>query len=74
MHEFNRDPWRKGRYRDKAYPSGTASARPMLTPRIHCAVDDPEAELEERDHVGNRCNIFNMQLRAGHGYRNEGEE
>lgn len=72
--EFNPNPWRKGRYTDKAYPAGTASARPALTPRIHCAVESEESEVMGDLSGKGRCDLFNMQLRAGHGYVNEGEE
>jgi hypothetical protein len=37
-YEFNPNPWRRSsRYTDKTYPSGFAEARPILTPRSHCA-------------------------------------
>jgi hypothetical protein len=81
-HEFNPNPWRnkvrwsEQRHVDRTYPSGVARERPMLTARIHC---EPEPEVLENgfERAGggmNRVDLFNFQLRAGHGYRNEGEE
>ena len=73
--EFNRDPWRRtARYIDRTYPSGVARERPLLTTRIHCEPDDEVQELENRERSGNRVDLFNMQLRAGHGYRNIDDE
>jgi hypothetical protein len=61
---------------DKTYPSGFAESRPILTPRSHCAVEteDYDEWQEATRSAKGRCALFNMQLRAGHGYRNQGEE
>jgi hypothetical protein len=74
--EYNPNPWLREPFIDRTYPSGVAGARPKFTTRIHCGIDpesvvDSEVSGSESD---NRVELFNRQLRAGHGFRNEGDE
>jgi hypothetical protein len=79
-HEFNPNPWRRNsRYVDKTYPSGFAEARPILTPRSHCAADEPNESPDAwqepiKGGTGGCIKRFNFALRAGHGYRSAGDE
>lgn len=71
---YNPNP--SGPVRDKIYPSQIAAERPACAPRIHC-----EATLNLNDslrggpqpmHTESQHERFLHELRAGHGFRNEG--
>lgn len=81
-------PREYGLVRDKAYPSEIAAQRPALATRIQCQEteefhpsDHPDYENESSpsrsirgDRNDDRCAMFNRALRAGHGFRNDGDE
>ena len=67
--------------RDQIYPSQIAAERPALTTKITChdgnRFEDTRKGLRgglQPEHTDERCAEFNRALRAGHGFRNSGEE
>jgi hypothetical protein len=85
---YDPNPYRP--VRDYAHPSQIAAQRPALATRIHCCCDDPldggrassirgdqgemDYESGRREFTEDRVAEFNRGLRAGHAYRNDGEE
>lgn len=77
-----------GPVRDKTYVSEIAAQRPALATRIQCSEtredDAPDHGMLESeyspsqtirgDRSQDRVAMFNDALRAGHGWRNQGEE
>jgi hypothetical protein len=59
--DFIQDPIRKI---DRTYPSGVARERPMLNPRIYCEADEDSNTMTHEG--GEKVELFNRQLRAGH--------
>jgi len=64
-----------GLIRDKSYPSEISNERPLGAPRIHCEEENESYGSPLRGSRGESARErFNRALRAGQGFRNEGEE
>jgi hypothetical protein len=82
-------PRRFDNVRDETYPNQIAEERPALAARIHCQedfsvlMDAADASLRGKlkrapepphETFAGKCEWFNEALRAGHGFRNQGDE
>ena len=87
MERYNPRPGGFRLIRDRCNPAEIAGHRPMLATRIHDEVSGDEVdplrtlrgqpdELHEDESYHHDMNVerFNRALRAGHGFRNSGDE